>query len=567
MATWLPPPHSSGRTDLIRVFAGSARTPERRCGYKTALKARPGLKPPAGPLPGYKADPREDFNLGPAGDALNLIEYKDVAVATALALALQAKGDRPAADPALATWTRTAVTQYLAGGYQGLIPVRHPWVRVTPLDEPDERGARRYEQCAWGRPYTSPDGSVRELWIPVAGPLSETEPDEGQLAATAMVLAFGTPHRLPEWFRWKENAEPLETDTPDGARLPDLVRIREVSCLDGTRRLVDEQTLGRIEERYQRIGRPQLASAVSSGEFVPGYDCEDCKLVPVCPALRRTTGLLGIEDTTRPRRIWSVTNGRSYAGRPGRDEACAARERLRRLRLPDRTGRSLTPTVVRGHAVHAWIQEQHERHPGVACRAEDAPDGNSPWSAGKWTVPLEEAGTGSRMVAAHARHCPYRLSTVTTLVHEKSIMMHDTAADVLVTAKSDLLYRDGASWVYREVKTDARLRLSSETDLLREVPQLALAVLLMERAQGDLTTSRVELELLGPDVARLVIVDPSDPLHRAEARQVIHDLAVDWHADTTALPRPGRYCRYCEMVEWCQPNPPPGTPSEQGVQP
>ncbi|MFD4396690.1 PD-(D/E)XK nuclease family protein [Kitasatospora sp. NPDC058478] len=567
MASWLPPPRSSGRTDLIRVYAGSARTPERRCGYKTAFKARPGLRPPKGSLPGYKADPREGFNLALAGAALDLIEHQDVAVATALALALRADGDRPAADPGLVVWTRTAVTQYLAGGEQGLIPVRHPWVRVTSLKAPDERGVRRYEQCAWGRPYTSPDGSVRELWIPVAGLLSEEEPDKGQLAATAMVLAFGTPHRLPDRFRWKDNAEPVGADTPDGGRLPDLVRIREVSCLDGTRRLVDEQTPGEVEERYQRIGRPELADAVSSGDFVPGYDCEDCKLVPVCPALRRTTGLLGIEDTTRPRRIWSVTNGRSYAGRPDHDEACAARERLRRLRLPDRTGRSLTPAVVRGQAVHAWIQEQHERHPGVACRAEDAPDGNSPWSAGKWTVPLEEADTGSRMVVAHVRHCPYQLSTVTTLIHEKSVMMHDTAADVLVTAKVDLLYQDSASWVYREIKTDARFRRPSESDLLRDVPQLALAILLMERDQGDLTTSRVELELLGPDRARLVIVDPSDPLRRAEARQVIHDLAAGWHTDTTALPRPGRYCRYCDMAEWCQPGPPPGAPTEQGVRP
>ncbi|WP_328955665.1 PD-(D/E)XK nuclease family protein [Kitasatospora purpeofusca] len=565
MATWLPPPGSSGRTDLIRVFAGTARVLARRCGYKTAFKARPGLRAPSGPLPGYKADSRESFNLGPASEALDLVEYQDVAAATALDRVLQAKADRPATDPGLAAWTRTAVSQYLAGGTERLVPVRHPWVRVTTLSAPDARGVRRYEQCVWGRPYTSYDGSVRELWIPVASSLSNKDPDPSQVAAAAMVVAFGTPHRLPDRFHWKENAEPVGVDTPDGARLPALVRIREVSCLDGTRRLVDEETPGRISERYQRIGRPELADAVSSGEFIPGHDCEDCKLVPVCPALRRTSGLLGIEDTTQPRRIWSITNGRSYAGRPGRDEACAAREHLRRLWLPDRTGHSLSPAVVRGHAVHAWIQEQHESRPGVACRAEDAPDSSAPWSAGRWTVSEAEAETGSRMVAAHARHCPYQLSTVTTLAHERSLIVHDTAADVLVTAKADLLYRDDTSWVYRETKTDARLRTPRQADLLRKVPQLALAVLLMERLDSDPTASRVELEVLGPGGARLMIVDPSDPIRRAEARQVVHDLAVDWHTDTTALPRPGQHCRSCDMAEWCQPGPLSGPAAEQGV--
>ncbi|MFF8770766.1 PD-(D/E)XK nuclease family protein [Kitasatospora sp. NPDC015120] len=567
MASWLPPPNSTGRTDLIRTFSGSARASERGCGYKTAFKARPGLRPPTGALPGYKADPREGFNLGPTGTALDLIEYEEVSVEAALARALRTEDGRPAMDAGLAAWTRTAVTQYLSGGDQGLVPVRHPWVKVTALDAPDEHGARRYEECVWGRPYATPDGSVRELWIPVARSLSAEGPDAGWLAVAAMVVAFGTPHRLPDRFHWKRNAEPVEADTSDRSGPPGLVRIREVSCLDGERRTVEEGTLGEIEERYRRIGRPGLAKAVSSRAFSPGHDCQDCKLAPVCPALPRAPGLLSIEDATRPRRTWSVTNGRSYAGRAGRDEACPARDRLRRLRLPGRADRSRTPAVIRGHAVHAWIQQQHERRPGVACRAEDAPDGGAPWSAGKWTVPQEEAHIGARMVAAHARHCPYRLSTVTTLVHERSITMHDTAADVIVTAKADLLYRDGASWVYREVKTDARFRPPSEADVLREIPQLALAVLLMERADGDLAASRVELELLGSNQARLVIVDPLDPLRQAEAREVVRELAADWHTDTTALPRPGRHCRSCDMAEWCRPEVLPAPQAGQEVRP
>ncbi|MGY4999822.1 PD-(D/E)XK nuclease family protein [Streptomyces griseus] len=488
-------------------------------------------------------------------EALDLIEYNGMPVKEALAEALGAQDDRPAAHPGLAVWTAEALERYRQGGTEALTPLSYRWVRVTTLSAPDRRGAARYEECAWGRPYASLDGSVRELWIPVAGPLSTEDRDTAEMAAAAMTVAFGQPHRLPGRFRWKENATPVETGSPADTREPETVRIREVSCLTGERRIVAGGTPAQIKQEYERIGKGRLAEAVASDGFVPGFDCEDCKLVPLCPALRRGPGLLGIEDRTRPRRIWSVSNGRSYAGRPGRDEACSAREHLRRLRLPDREGRSLSPFVVRGHAVHTWIQNQHERTPGVACRPGDAPDGSAPWSAGKWIVPGEEAGIGARMVAAHARHCPYRLTTVTGLVHERSLVMHDTAADIIVLAKADMIYRDGAFRVYRETKTDARSNppAEAEADLLRNRPQLALAVLLMESSGIDLTLARVELEVLSPDGARLTIVDPSDTDTRARAHAVVHELAADWHGDTKALARPGMHCRHCEMTEWCRP--------------
>ncbi|MER7909937.1 PD-(D/E)XK nuclease family protein [Streptomyces sp. NPDC096068] len=555
MTTWLPLPRSTGRSDLIRVFAGAARPQERQCPYKTAFKARPGLKPPRGPLPGYKPDPREGFNLGPLNEALDLIEYHGSSVEQALAEVLRSKDGRPAAHPGLARWTTVAVANYLKGGDEGLLPVSHGWVRVAALSKRDERGAARYEECVWGRPYESPDGTVRELRIPVAGPLSEQARDEGELAAASMTVAFGKAHRLPGPFQWKENAVQVEDDFSP-AREHELrsVRIQEVSCLDGARRTVSVRTPEEIEREYDRIGKARLAEAVTSEHFAPGFDCEDCKLVPVCPALRRAPGLLGIHDSTRPRRTWSVTNGRSYAGRPDRDEKCAAREHLRRLRLPDRGGKEIGPAVVRGHAVHAWIQEQHERSPGVACRPQDAPEGSESWSAGKWAVTGEEAGIGARMVAAHARHCPYRLTTVAGLVHERSVVMHDTEADVIVIAKADMMYRDGASWVYREIKTDARNDPPLEGDLLRSRPQLALAVLLLESSVADLTLSRVELEVLGPSGSRLTMVDPADPDTRAQARFAVQELVSEWHEDTLAVASPGRHCRFCEMDEWCQPN-------------
>ncbi|WP_168712359.1 PD-(D/E)XK nuclease family protein [Streptomyces sp. A1277] len=566
MPAWMAPRESTWTSGLIRVFAGSFLRPNAHgsCPYKGALKARAGIRLAPGPLPAYKADAREGFNLGPLGEALDLIEYEDVDAEEALRRALTATRERPRADPGLVSWTRSALDRYLENSTPDLRPVPYSWVLVTRLEKPDGRGARRYEQCVWGRPYASADGRLRELRVPVArglsGPGQEASERVGHaeradLAAAAQVVAFGEPHRLPDRFHWSHAARPVRDVGEAALRKPEEVRITEVSCLDGERREVLSEGPEDVARRYAVHGRPRLTAAVSAGTFLPGHDCEDCKYAPSCPALPRLGGLLGIEELNRPRRTWSITNGRSYVGRPDRDESCPARERLRRLRLPDPEARALTPHVVRGHAVHTWIQQHHEAHPGIACRPDDAPDGRAPWSAGRWTVPPDQADLGARMVAAHARHCPYRLSTVSELVHERTLVAHDADADVVVLAKTDTLYLDGSSWVYRETKTDARRDPPPETDVLRERPQLALAVLLSTSpvVGEDVSAARVELEVLGPRGARLTVIDPFDTEIRASARQVVRSLASDWHADTTAVARPGPHCRTCEMSVWCRP--------------
>ncbi|MEW2163472.1 PD-(D/E)XK nuclease family protein [Streptomyces sp. NPDC007084] len=547
------------------MFAGSFLRPDRRgsCPYKGALKIRTGIKLAPGPLPTYKADPREGFNLGPLGDALDLIEYKDVEPQEALQQALAATRERPEADPGLAAWTRFALDRYLENSTPDLRPVPYSWVLVTRLRRPDSRGAKRYEQCVWGRPYASADGRVRELCVPVVGELREPEREAAELirqaeradlAAAAQVVARGEPHRLPDRFHWSDEAQPVWDVGKAAWRQPEEVRITEVSCLDGQRHQVLSESAEDVARRYAAYGLPGLTAAVSADTFVPGHDCADCKYISGCPALSRLDGVLGIEDRSRPRRTWSVTNGRSYVGRPDRDEGCPARERLRRLRLPDRENRALTPHVIRGHAVHTWIQQRHEAHPGIACLPDDAPDGRSSWSAGRWTVPREQADLGARMVAAHARYCPSKLSTVTEVVHERTLVVHDTAADVVVLAKTDMLYRDGRSWVYRETKTDARRDPPVEADCLRRRPQLALAVLLSTSSimGEDVSAARVELEVLGPRGAQLTIIDPLDTEVRAEARQVVRSLTAEWHVDTTAPARPGPHCRACEMAVWCR---------------
>ncbi|MHC0429186.1 PD-(D/E)XK nuclease family protein [Streptomyces sp. O3] len=139
---------------------------------------------------------------------------------------------------------------------------------------------------------------------------------------------------------------------------------------------------------------------------------------------------------------------------------------------------------------------------------------------------------------------------------EPRVVRHDTAADVVVIAEPDLLYRDADSWVWRETKTSATDRRSLRP-LLELYPQLALAVVLI--ARGDLggapSCARVELEVLRPGGADLEIIDPFAPANRTAAEGVLRAMVADWHGDDHYPAVPGRSCERCEVARWCSASP------------
>ena len=157
------------------------------------------------------------------------------------------------------------------------------------------------------------------------------------------------------------------------------------------------------------------------------------------------------------------------------------------------------------------------------------------------------------MLASHAEMCPFhRAGQLGEVRVEPLLTVHDTAANVIVTARPDLLYLEDGSWVWRETKTKAR-PLRPGTDLLAEYPQLALGMILLAEnlLEGKPAGRRVEVEVLYPDSSDMILLDPNDHAHLARAREVIHDLAAPWHADETAAPRPGPECRTCPVRRWC----------------
>ena len=182
----------------------------------------------------------------------------------------------------------------------------------------------------------------------------------------------------------------------------------------------------------------------------------------------------------------------------------------------------------------------------------DVPAQQDDWSAGKWHVTGEQARDGTRMLVSHADLCPFHHGGIADVRLEPTLAFHDTAANVIVIAKPDMLYLADGAWVWREIKTRKRLPRRGP-DLYQEFPQLAVAVVLMaEHALGGKPCGqRIELELLSPGAGDIWLIDPVDPAEVSAAKAALRELAAPWHADETAAARPGPHCADCPVRRWC----------------
>ncbi|MEV7286103.1 PD-(D/E)XK nuclease family protein [Streptomyces sp. NPDC093252] len=514
--TWLPPDgvRVHRTTQTITVSAGMFKRGDFRCPAADALKARSYLPLEAAPR---RRERLEHFTLAPFMAVCDARTRRPTETAD-----VPVGGREGVLHEGLRSWTEHGLARYDAAfpvdPQRPLREVRERWTYRYRPSTPDARTAEEYRFTVWGRCLASGDGKLRELRLPVHR-LGPKPPAEGFVAAAALVLAEGGPGPRPE-----------------------QVRIVEFALLDGEIRELFAGSRAQALAAYRENGPGALADVLNGQEYRPGSACGECPYVRVCPALRSAAGLLGIENPARTRRTWSVTNGRNY-------RICPARDHLRRLRLPAADSVERDVTAERGRALHAYLADRHGQAAPRPCTV-DVPE---QWVPDGYDLPDDERRLGVRLLRRHAAVCPLRcVRNGTDVRTEPRVVRHDTAADVVVIAQPDLLYRDGDSWVWRETKTSATDRRSKQP-LLDLYPQLALAVLLAARGDlgGGSARSRVELEVLRPGGADLEIIDPLAPANRAAAESILREMVTEWHGDDHFSPAPGDACRRCEVARWC----------------
>lgn len=504
----------------------------------TATKARAAVYPVRAEP--YRRSTLEDFPLAPVMEVLDLVEHAASSPEAALAT-LRSEGSRGRyVHPGLRRWAEHAVRQYLDAfpvtPDAPVQPVGDAWVHQRKT-HPDRSGARVYELCAWGRRYASLDGSVRELRLLRLGRAGEHPRDRAEVAVAAYILATG--------YLMRSQKPWLPSRIRHGHPPPERVRVVEVGCLDGSAAVLFDGSVAEAVAGYETSGKAALRAAVNGTDRRAGRSCAECKLTATCTAVTDVAGLLGIDDSTRPRRVLTVTDARRY-------HVCPAQAHLRGLQLPRQRDVEYGPEAARGLAVHAWLQQLHARRPPRTCTRDDLLVRPENLAAAGWSLPDPEAALGTRMLGQHAQVCPlhHELSDEEVRV-EPVVAAYDSAANVVLVAQPDLLYQDRGAWVWRETKT--RSSAAAPGQLLATYPQLALGVLLLAAGAlgGTAAGTRVELEVLRGAEPDLDMVDPLDPEQVDTARAVLHALAVDWHGDTTFTAHPGDHCARCEVATWC----------------
>lgn len=524
-------PEMTGDRSLMRI--GTKTVDDAACPGYLAAKARPAMWPSRRSI---ARKPRLDaFPLGAVMSAVDDVEFRRVPVTTAFGrIGLMGRPLHAGA----AHWARQAASVYLDAAAridtEAVTPVPHYWVVQRTSTQ------KSWEMYAWGRRYESPDGAVRELRLIGFGEAEDHHRAPANVAIAAYSAAFGVPASWPE--RWSEPFSP----TAVGSSQIQRVRVMFIGLKDGSHAVLFDGTPDEAEALYATHSRALVRLISLGGPAEPGAGCAGCKLVTACNALTRIPGILGLTDPAAPLRTWSVTNGRSHS-------VCPAQDYLLRLHLPRED--EYSPPAVRGQAVHEWLRARHSGPERLACTGSDAPSPPDDWQAGKWRVTGSQAAAGALMVARHAETCPFQNADQITEVRlEPTLTVHDTAANVIVIAKPDMLYLEEGAWVYRETKTRWRLPGSGQApDLLRDFPQLALATVLMaENALGGKPVGqRIELELLTRDGSDVLLIDPADPAEVSRARTVLRALAAPWHGDESAPARPGAHCAACPVRRWC----------------
>jgi hypothetical protein len=522
---WRKPPWLVGDERLLRVGPGTGGDEEHSCAASAAAKARPALRTAVRSRLPY---PRlETFTLGPVMDALDEIEFDEIPLEFALA-GLRRRS--PVVHAGHLRYADHAVRLYREH-WEGeeLRPVRPYW--VVQREE-----SKFWELYAWWRRYESLDGSVREYRRLRHGTVKDSSP--GEIAIAAYVAAHGCPAVWPK--PWGERFSTLGT----GPHRVQQVRIVEVGLADGLESVQFEGSVKDAEDYYRTYGHPHVAQVVSAGSMSTGASCFECKQMTACTALPRVPGILGLPSRIAPLRKVSVSDLRYY-------KDCPAQAHLRSLHLPAEDEYSDSAKL--GQAVHHWIASLHGRDGYPACSTADMPSPGENWTQGRWKVSDQLAETGLLMLLHHVDACPFQTDGLVEQAEtEAKRAFHDTAAQVVVIAKPDLLYFDEGSWVWRELKTTQKERWYHD-DLLDEFPQLALGVVALARGAlgGDPSGSRVEVEVLRPEGSDLHIIDPFEADRLKKALAVLKRYAMPWREDETFEARPSKKCQWCPVSMWC----------------
>jgi len=540
---------------FLRISASQVGAEENRaCSDFISIKSRPAAKIGEGYIQ-LRYPSFESFPLGIVRDALLsaisndkvVHEFEDIEEVSESAINEAIKNARNKVEKSHKLWAIDALSGYLKAWGKAREEDIAQGIDFTDLEiiqAFDITETSHTEWFAWGIYLTSADSKIREFRALKFSKAGLTTINPVRAGVIARILAEGVPHSEPSWSSPRDPIYKI-------LKPAEKVRIRELGCLDASQAIVLEDTIAGAKKLFEEKTLPIVLQRVQGGTQKPGPSCRSCRANTMCPTLPNRPGLLGITAFAPWPKAYSPSKFHSYRRCP------------RQYFLQDELGLRTTQETQnnaqqRGLLVHAWLELAHKR--AQECTKEDIPTSSS---LGIIATELgwnqEEANTALPFLIQHQLTCPINKNS--KVVTELAIEALDTDADITVSTRPDLIYKNGDDLVWREIKTVSSIQDIEKDIYFNIYPQLPLAIRLMVEdclpkevieKLGNFKYKRVELELISNDECKTISWDCDDANVKLSAWSQLAEQVDSWASDTLFAPSPNPPCNWCKVSKWCE---------------
>lgn len=322
------------------------------------------------------------------------------------------------------------------------------------------------------------------------------------------------------------------------------VRVLDIGPVDGSHVLTFDGSPDDVHQRFNDLVRPRISDLLQNTEVVNCSECGSCKVAGACESLVPVVKALGQSNRGYRSRSVSASELTKYAECPGRWLLESS------LRLPREM--SSTEAQSRGLTVHQWLEVAHRR--GIACTIADLPRPGGDIGIASGVMDTFEYAVAYPFLVQHVNKCPLALPESELVLSEENLFGFDTAAEVVIVSKPDLVYRVGETLIAREVKTGSQPLPNGRDDAYGRSLQVALLLQLLSAGMAQhfgYTSAAVEIEHLTPTQSEVWRWETTDTQMLLIAAGDVRRAVEGWHEDSDWLTTPGPQCSWCHVRKWC----------------
>ena len=485
------------------------------CGRFLGLKTRPNVKV----IDGWqKLFPQGDRAPFPLGDIVDLLAEAD--------------GQEFTTYEAQSSWLAEAIDR------RGVHRLVRPYITVAVENILETHESIESEVGRLRLLATNPQAGTSNRKLTAWAPLYRTDDGIREIRK----FRLGSVRADEESMRWALIGAYVAAEYRGGSP-PHRVRVIEIGAVDGSFKVLFDDTAAEARSRFHARGKELARAAAENDHVVTCHSCGDCKTAGSCRAPIRVDGVLKQSGRGYSSRSVSAKDLDQYA-------QCPAQWLLySELHLPsDYEGGDGS---ARGLAVHKWLRAAHAH--GVSCADADLPQPGRGLGPAEGILTEEEYETAYPFLVQHSRQCPLGGDAVLVLADE-NVYGYDHHAEVVPAIRPDLMYRVGDRLVIREFKTAEQPYEAGRDEAYNGFLQVPFSIGMLKEGliqHYGATSGTVEFELITRSQAFVWTWEVDSPAITNVAAGDVARAVTNWHADHTWATKPGPHCAWCPVRRWC----------------